>query len=68
MEKTFTIKKPEMPSNVYLEMPPGRKQDGFCPTDKAPGAIKVRDLSREEAGEYAELMKQTFIEHWENEQ
>ena len=26
----------------------------------------IKHLTKEQAYEYAELMKQTFIEHWEN--
>ena len=30
--------------------------------------IPVKELSEQEAQEYAELMKQAFIEHWKNKQ
>jgi len=43
-------------------MSPGRKQDGFS----NPVSIPIRDLTRDEALEYAELMKDTFMKHWEN--
>jgi hypothetical protein len=62
MKKTFKIKPPIMPNYVQLEMPPGKRQDGLQ-MDK--GKIPISDLTREEAEEFGELMKQTFIKHWE---
>lgn len=59
------VRKPLMPNEIFFELEQniGKKQDGFNPTS---GKISVKDLTSEEANEYAELMKQTFIEHWTN--
>lgn len=51
-----------MPNFVQLEMPPGRREEGLQ-MDK--GKMPITDLTREEVEEFGELMKQTFIKHWE---
>lgn len=61
MERKVKILPPSMPNFIRMEMKPGKKQDGF---HSEMGAIPVADLSEQEAIEYGELMKQTFIEHW----
>jgi hypothetical protein len=63
MEIKLNIKKPIMPSEIFIEQPIGKRQDGFNPSK---GSIKVKDLTEEQAYEYAELMKQAFIEHWKS--
>lgn len=63
MEIKLNIKKPIMPSEIFIEQPIGKRQDGL---NLSKGSIKVKDLTEEQAYEYAELMKQTFIEHWKN--
>ena len=50
MEKKFKVMPPHMPNYIRLE------------NDKA--LIPVADLTKDEAEEFGELMKQTFIEHW----
>jgi hypothetical protein len=71
MEIKLNIKKPIMPSEIFMEQPIGKRQDGFNPSkgnifNPSKGSIKVKDLTEEQAYEYAELMKQTFIEHWKS--
>lgn len=63
MEIKQKVRKPIMPSEIYLEVPVGKRQDGF---NLSSGKILVSDLTEEQANEYAELMKQTFIEHWKS--
>lgn len=53
-----------MPNFISIEMPPRPRQDGYIESPK----IDVKDLTRTEAEEYAELMKQTFLEHWHSKQ
>lgn len=60
MEKKFKLLPPTMPNFLSLEMPAGRREDGIKEAPK----ISVSDLSKEEALEYGELMKQAFINHW----
>lgn len=51
-----------MPNFISFEQPTRQRQDGV----NFKMGLSVSDLSRDEAEEYGELMKQTFIEHWEN--
>jgi len=60
MEKKFELLPPIMPDHVHFKHKAGLKQDGFKVDDGFP----IKDFTREEAEEYAELMKQTFIKHW----
>lgn len=53
------VKKPTMPNYLILESPPAKKQDGFKEAPK----VHVSELSEEQALEFANLMKDTFIEH-----
>lgn len=61
MEKTFKLKMVEMPNFICIEMPAWQRQYGFN-TDAA--NIPVSSMSIQEATEYAEEMKQAFIDHW----
>ena len=61
MMKGFEINPPIMPNFLIVKTEPGRRQDGIKDT-----SIPVSSLTREEAEEFAELMKQTFLQHWEN--
>jgi hypothetical protein len=63
MEIKSKIKKPVMPSHIFIEQPIGKRQEGF---KQSIGKIPVKDLTEEQANEYAELMKKTFIEHWKS--
>lgn len=62
MEKRFEILPPTMPDVVYFKQQAGLKQDGFKTDDGFP----VANFTEKEAKEYAELMKQTFISHWQS--
>jgi hypothetical protein len=62
MEKKFKLLPPTMPNFIAYEAAVRRRQDGVTWDT----GLKVSDLSKEEAEEYAELMKQTFIVHWQN--
>lgn len=62
MDITFKFNPPIMPDNITYDTGiPGRKQDGYNPGSNS---IPVKNLSQEQAEQYAELMKQTFLEHW----
>lgn len=62
MEIKLNIKKPAMPSKIFMEVSRiVKKQDGFKPSIES---IDVADLNEDQAYEYAELMKVTFIDHW----
>jgi hypothetical protein len=64
MNKKFELLPPLMPNYARFKKEPGLRQDGF----KADGGYPIEKLTKEEAAEYAELMKQAFIEHWEAKQ
>jgi len=52
---------PLMPNFIRFKQEAGLKQDGFRLNE----AFPISNLTMDEAYEYAELMKQTFIKHWE---
>jgi len=60
------VNPPSMPNDIYFSKKPGRKQDGIflSPSHK----MAVKDMTEEQAIEYAELMRVTFIEHWKGKQ
>lgn len=62
MTKNFKLLPPTMPNFLFIEMPPRPRQEGVSFDNKIP----ITDLSEQEATEYAELMKQAFINHWKN--
>jgi len=62
MEKSLKLKPPMMPNFISFEQPTRQRQDGVAWNV----GLNVSDLSKEEAEEYAELMKQTFLVHWQN--
>lgn len=64
MEKKFEVLPPTMPNFVRFKNEVGLKQDGFKVNDGFP----IQKFTAEEAIEYGELMKQTFIQHWKNKQ
>ncbi len=64
MKIEFEVLPPLMPNFVRFKQEPGLRQDGF----KANDGFPVENFTRNEAESYAELMKQTFIKHWENKQ
>ncbi len=53
-----------MPSFVQFKRKPGLRQDGINLDQGFP----IRDFTKEEAHEFAELIKQEFIKHWEKQQ
>ena len=61
MKKSFKILPPTMPNFVRFEKPSGLKQDGF----KIEEGYDIANFTEEEAKSYAELMRKTFLEHWE---
>ncbi len=65
MEKKFEILPPLMPNFVRFKKEPGLRQDGIKPESDG---FPIKDFTKAEAEEYGELMKQTFIKHWEGKQ
>ena len=64
MEKKFEVLPPSMPNFVRFKRETLLRQDGF----KVDEGFPIKNFTREEAEEYAELMRKTFIEHWEAKQ
>lgn len=62
MNKSFKLLPPLMPNFIAYEVPARSREEGFKPESNR---LAVGDLSKEEAEQYGELMKRTFIEHWE---
>jgi len=60
MVRKLKLKPPTMPNFIIVEMPAGRREDGFNQLPSFP----ITDFTSEEAEEYGELMKQTFIKHY----
>jgi hypothetical protein len=63
MTISFELLPPQVPNEIGIKMPVGRRQDGLKST-----TIAVKDLTAEAAEEYAELMKQTFLKVWQGQQ
>ena len=53
-----------MPNFAIMKQKAGQRQDGFRPSESFP----IKDFTAEEAEEYGQLMKDTFIEHWKSKQ
>jgi len=62
MKKEMKLLPVLMPNFLPYCVPTGKRQDGFHPEKNH---IPVSSLTKEEAEEYGELMKQEFIKHWE---
>lgn len=62
MEKKFKLTVSSMPNFISIERPAGLRQEGFSEGFK----IDIVELTESEANEYAELMKNSFIEHYNN--
>lgn len=60
MEKRFEVLPPTMPNFVRFKHKAALKQDGF----KVDNGFPIEDFTEAEALEYAELMKQEFIKHY----
>jgi len=65
MTKKFEVLPPIMPNFVRFKKNTERKQDG--PMVHMEG-IPIKNFTREEAEQYAELMKETFMKPWEAKQ
>jgi len=64
MKVSFKVLPPTMPNFVQFESDPVKREEGFTPKEGYP----IAKFTREEAEQYAELMKQAFIKHWESKQ
>lgn len=64
MEKKLEVLPPMMPNFVRFKKEAGLRQDGF----KVDEGFPITNFTKEEAEEYGELMKQTFINHWQSKQ
>ena len=64
MTKEFNLKMVSMPNFIIVEAAPRPRQEGLVPNPSIP----VEELSEKEANEYAEGMKQAFIDHWKSKQ
>lgn len=60
MKKNFEVLPPEMPNFVSLKKEAGLRQDGF----KVDNCFDIADFTQQEAEEFADLMHQTFMEHY----
>ena len=65
MKKEFELLPPTMPSSVRYKVPGSNRQNGFDPENNR---FPVSELTEKEAEEFAELMKQTFLQHWRKSQ
>lgn len=64
MELNFKILPPEIPDHIVIDRKMVvTRQEGFKPDDKS-NQIPLKELTKEQADEYAELMKNTFLEKW----
>lgn len=61
MNIKFEVLPPSMPNFIRFKQEAGIRQDGYKLTE----AFPISNLTMDEAYEFAELMKQTFIKHWE---
>lgn len=64
MKIKLEILPPIMPNFVRFKQEAALRQDGY----KVNEGFPIKDFTIDEAYEYAELMKQTFIKHWEDKQ
>ena len=60
MKKTFEILPPTMPNYVRFKKEPRLKQESLSTEE----GFDVADFTEEEAREFAELMRITFIRHY----
>ena len=60
MKKIFKFAPPIMPVVAHFKKESGLRSDGF----KVDEGFAIKNFTKEEAEEYAELMKQTFISFW----
>ena len=62
MEKRFEVLPPTMPNFIRFKQAAGLRQDGF----KVDNGFDIANFTQQEAEEFADLMRQTFIEHYAN--
>ena len=62
MDKLFKILAPKMPNFVRFEKEANLKKDGF----KVDEGFDIKNFTEKEALEFAELMKRTFLEHYQS--
>lgn len=62
-KKTITLLSFPMPKVIQFEGAAGAKNQAL----NFDSGIPVKDLSEEEAKEYAEFLKQEFFDHWKQE-
>lgn len=63
MEIFFKLKMVSMPNFINFEMPPRPRQEVFT---HGANSIPIEQLSEEQARQYAEEMRLSFIAHWKN--
>lgn len=64
MQKQFEVIPPTMPNYVRFKKPPQSRSEGFKPESET--GFDIADFTKEEAIEFAELMRTTFLIHYEN--
>ncbi len=62
MKKHFEVLPPTMPNFVRFKQEAGLRQGGFKVND----GFDIADFTQQEAEEFADLMRQTFMEHYSN--
>jgi hypothetical protein len=60
MKKKFEVLPPIMPNYVRFKREAGLEQDEFKVDDR----FDIADFTEEEAQEFADLMRKTFMEHY----
>lgn len=60
MEYNFELLPPTMPNFIYLKLPPRPRGEGF----KEGVNIDIVDLTEDQAIQYSELMRDSFMMHW----
>jgi hypothetical protein len=62
MKKLFEVLPPSMPNFVRFKKEHQLKQDGF----KVDEGFDIANFTEQEANDYADLMRSTFIQHWKD--
>ena len=61
MEISFELNMISLPNELNFKTAPDKRQDGFSHKSNI---ISVKDLTEEQAYEYAEEIKHAFVYHW----
>jgi len=61
MEKKFEVLPPMMPNFARFKRHDAFRKD----SSKSDDVFPISQFTKQEAEEYAELMKKTFMQHWE---